>query len=385
MPFVVDGKYRLEVTINNRVLSETSNIIDEVAIHESINQSLPTVDLKFVNLDNLLEDNPLTDGSQVDIDLTILQNGQEEELLRLETVLWSYESTDITEGTRIKLHCVLSAPDFFEGRIESINGSSFEVFNLVAERSGMQLISDSSIDKQVWIRPGIRGNVWLNDVINHSWASPKSAFVYAVTRERELLRYNLDERASRNPIWFFKPEREFFGEVYGDNVIKFKYPQFSSQSGLLNTFFGYGRDLSTFNVDSGETTSHKPTSFVKRTNFMNLNNNRETPQRRDSLGFDNALNVHENYFNAYAQNMRIKSFYSINVDFLSLYFQNVKLLDRVSLQLNDESRQEKQQTYAGEYFVQGISTILDTTNIVRRFSLTREGLNAPETVSNNSK
>lgn len=384
MAFNVSGQYRLEISINNQVLKASSNIIEGIQIHESIHQALPTVDITFINDSGLIESNPLTDGSQVDIDLTILQTGEEEQL-RLETILWSHEITEISEGVSITLHCVLSAPDFFDGRIESVKGSSFDVFNLMAERSRMTLISDPSIDKQVWIRPGIRGNVWLNDVINHSWAGPRSAFVYGVTRQRELIRYNLDERSSKNPVWAFKPDREFFGEELEPNVVKYKYPRFSSQSGFLNTFFGYGRCLSNFDVDQGEIISNQPKSFIKRTNFMNLNSLRETPQRCNSLGFSNSLNVHENYFNAFAQNMRIKAFYSINVDILSSYFQDTRLLDRITLQLNNEAENETRKTYAGEYFIEKISTILDPTNIVRRYSLTREGFNVDSSGSNNSK
>ncbi|NNK83729.1 MAG: hypothetical protein HKO92_11450 [Flavobacteriaceae bacterium] len=366
-------------------MDSTRNIIQDIIIHESVHQSLPTVDINIVNDTGLIEDNPLTDGSQIDIELTILQTENEEEQFRIETFLWSHEAVEVSEGIQLSLHCVLSASDFLEGRIESVNGSSFDVFSLMAERSRMTLIADPSVDKQVWIRAGIRGNIWLNDVINHSWASDRSAFIYAVTRNRELLKYNLDERASRNPKWVFKPEREYAGEELDDNVIKYKYPKFTSQSGFLNTFFGYGRRLSSFDIESGDFENHQPKTFIKRTNFMNLNSDREVPQRYTSLGFNNNLNVHANYFNAYAQNMRIKSFYSINVSVLSNYFRAVRLLDRVSLSLNDESQNLKRTTYSGNYFVEKISTILDSTNVTRRFDLIREGFNADSSVANRSK
>jgi hypothetical protein len=385
MTFNSAGKYSLEIFINNRLLTTSDAILDEIVIHESIHQSLPTVDLTLVTNDSLIERTPLTDGSQIDIRLKIEQTEDTEEVLILETLLWSHEAVEISDGIQLKMHCLLSAPDFLNGRIESVNGSSFDVFNLMAQRSRMTLISDPSVDKQVWIRPGIRGNVWLNDVINHSWASPRSAFIYAVTRQRELLRYNLDERASKNPKWVFKPELEFYGDVIENNVVRFKYPRFTSQSGYLNTFFGYGRDLSTFNVESGEIQSHKPNSFVKRTNFMNLNSTRETSQKHQSLGVNNPLNVHGKYYDAYAQNMRIKSFYSSSVDVLSSYFRNVRLLDRVSLSLNNDNGTSKRQTYSGDYFVEKISTVVDTAQVTRRFVLVREGINADPSVSNGAK
>lgn len=385
MSFNVFGKYKLEIAINGRTLNASENIIDEFIIYESIHQALPSVDIKFFNNSNLLEETPLTDGSIIDFDLTITQTDNTEEVLRLETILWSHEIIEQSEGIEVSLHCVLSAPDFFNGRRESVKGSSRDVFEVMAERSNMTLITDSSVDKQVWIRPGVKGNIWLNDVINRSWASPKSCFVYAVTRQRELLRYNLDERAVKNPIWTFQSERERPNEPLGNNVIKYKYPKFSSQSGLLNTFFGYGRQLSTFDVDQGELIEHKPKIFTKRTNFMNLNENREVPQRYDSLGFGNSLNVHENYFNAFAQNMRLKSFYSVNVNLMSDYFRDIRLLDRVTLQLNDEAQQTPRDTYAGEYFIEKISTILDQSGVVRRVTLVREGYNADKAAANNSK
>lgn len=383
MPFNLYDSYSLEIIINNKPLDAGS--IREVIIHESIHQSLPTVDITFVSDIRFLEEEPLVDGSQVDIALVINQSGTLEESLRLETLLWSNEIIQISRGIEVTLHCMLSAPDFIDSKIESINGSSLEVFETMAQRSKMQLISDSSIDKQIWIRPGIRGNVWLNDVINHSWASPESAFVYAVTRNRELLRYNLTERAAKDPTWTFLEGDDASNSNLGNNIVNYKFPRLYSQAGLLNTFFGYGRNLSTFNVDEGAIRQHKPTSFTKRTNFMNLNSTRETSQRHDSLGFNNSLNVHEKYFDAYAQNMRLKSFYSLGVEVMSSIFKEVKLLDRVAFVFNNEHTSDVLKTYAGNYFVEKISTIIEPTNVVRRFSLIREGFNADKIAGINSK
>lgn len=379
MAFNIYNDYSLDIIINNKPLEVGA--LKEVVIHESIHQSLPTVDITFVSDVRLIEEEPLVDGSQVDIVLNVTRNNTSEELLRLETLLWSNEITQISTGVSITLHCMLSAPDFLNSKIESVNGSSLQVFETMAERSRMQLISDSSIDKQPWIRPGIRGNLWLNQVINHSWASPESAFVYAVTRNRELLRYNLTERAAKEPTWVFLEG----DNTVGDNVVNYQFPKLYSQGGFLNSFFGYGRTLSTFNVDEGGLEQHKPTTFTKRTNFMNLNNSRETAQKHDSLGFNNSLNVHDKYFDAYAQNMRIKSFYSLGVEVMSSVFKDVRLLDRAAFLLTNEYTSDVLKNYAGNYFVEKITTVIEPTSIVKRFSLIREGFNADKTAALNSK
>lgn len=384
MSFGLQGKYSAELAINNVKLDPTRNSLENITIIESIWQALPSVQISLINDGSLVEINPLIDGSQIDLSLTIVNSGIEENIT-METLLWSHTIEPYSEGFRIVMNCFLSAPDFIEGRIESINGSSFDVFNLMANRSRMQLIADPSIDKQVWIRPGIRGNIWLNDVINRSWSSPDSAFIYAVTRNRELLRYNLSERASRNPTWVFSPERERNEKEIPENKVLYKYPRFNSQSGILNSMFGYGRNLSSFNIETGANEINKPKSFVKRTNVMNLNQKREVPQKYDSLGFNNPLNVHENYFNAYAQNMRLKSFYSSSVELLSDFVKPVRILDRVTLQLYNESEMQSQLTYAGNYFVKNITTMFDPTNVTRRFTLVREGLNSDPRMSGASK
>ena len=386
MAFTVSGKYKLEISVNNKPLDSSKNILEEMIIHENIHQTLPTVDLVLVNDSSLIESNPLLDGSLIDIDLTIFGSGAiKEENLRLECVLWGYQAVELSEGIQITLNCVMSAPDFFNSKIESINGSSFEVFSLMATRSKMNLIADPSVDKQVWIRSGIRGSLWLNQVNNHSWSSPTSAFVHVVSRHRDLLRYNLDERSERKAAWIFQPERETFNAALTSDIVIYKYPQFKSNSGLLNSLFGYGRELSTFDVDQGETVKHAPSAFNKRTNFMNVNSNRETPQKHDLLGFGNSLNVLENYYLAYNQNTRLKSFYSVNIDVLSDFPRDVKILDRVTLQMNNEAAKTTRKTYAGEYFVEKISTVVDTGNVIRRFSLVREGYNSEAQVSTSAK
>jgi len=384
MSFTVQDRYSIDLSINNIQVDFSKTVLEEVLIIESIWQSLPVVEITIINDGELVEVNPLLDGSQIDLILNIFNTGGNEEL-RMETVLWTHTIEPYSEGFRINMKCILSAPDFLEGRIESVNGSSFDVFSTMADRSRMTLIADPSIDQQVWLRAGIRGNVWLNDVINRSWASPESAFIYAVTRDRELLRYNLSERAARNPVWTFQPQRELNEVEIPDETILYKYPRFNSQSGLLNSFFGYGRSLSNFNLETGELDVNSPKSFVKRTNFMNLNEDREVSQRHDSLGYNNALNVHENYFNAYTQNMRLKSFYSSSVELLSEYVRPVRLLDRVTLQLYNESNRQTQDVYAGDYFVKNITTMLDPNKVTRRFTLTREGINANAGTAGNSK
>lgn len=375
----INDKYELTLTVNNVTLTTSNTILENLVIYESVNQSLPTMDISLITDGNLVEVNRLEDGSKVDINLTIKQAGNE--TLKLETLLFSHEVLPINEGYHIKMHCFMSAPDFLESRIESVSGSSLEVFRLLAERARMDLISDGSIDKQVWLRPGIRGNIWLNQVINHTWSSPDSCWVYAITRNRELLRYNLTERASKSPTWSFRQKREDTEEL-SDNISTFSYPKFKSESGFLNSFFGYGRGLSTFDIEKGDRLSNSPKFFKKRVDYMNLNTSREVSQGDDSQGYSNLLNVHENYFNAYPQNMRLKSFYSVSVEFLSAQFRNVRLLDRVDLQLvNEGDIKKSQSTYAGNYFVEKIVTIVNPTEVVRRFHLIREGYNSREALN----
>jgi hypothetical protein len=381
----IDGKYKLEISINNKPLN--SFILEEFIIYENMIQILPTMDLTFISNSDLLEATPLLDGSQVDIDLTIfgLGKGSQDENIRMEFLLFKYQATELSEGIKYTLNCIYSAPDFLDARIESVNGSSFEVFSLMANRSRLNLVADPSIDKQVWIRNGIKGNLWLNHVNNHSWSSETSAFVYAVSRHRDLLRYNITERASRNPAWTFIPERETNNLSIDKNAMIYKYPHFKSNAGLLNSFFGYGRELSSFDIQTSEHTKHKPTTFIKRTNFMNLNEKRETPQRYEFQGFNNSLNVHPNYFLAYAQNQRFKSFYSVNVEIITDYPKNIKILDRVNLLLNNEAAQSVRNTYAGHYFIDKITTVIDPTTAIRRVSLVREGFNSESSASFNAK
>lgn len=384
MGISVSDKYSLELFINNKKVDFSRTVFENLTIIEGIWQSLPSVQLILINDGELVEVNPLIDGAQIDFTLTLFTQGEEAEEIKMETLLWSHSIEPDSDGYRITLNCLLSAPDFIGSRIEAIEGSSFDVFNTLATRSRMQLISDPSIDKQVWIRPGIRGNIWLNDVINRSWASPDSAFIYGVTRNRELLRYNLSERAARNPTWFFSPNREV-QEKIPDNTILYSYPRFNSQSGLLNSVFGYGRNLSSFNLETGVTDVNKPKSFTKRTNVMNVNSKLEVPQKYDTLGFNNSLNVHENYFNAYAQNMRLKSFYSSTVDLMTEIIRPIRLLDRITLQLYNEASQETQDVYAGDYFIKNISTIVDPNLVTRRITLVREGINSDPRLSGSSK
>lgn len=370
----VPEKYDLDLRIDGKSLNFSRNVLSEIHIIESANQGLPTADITILNDGSLVEVDPLIDGSTIDIALTIRTFGEVKENV-MQFRLFSHEIAEAQEGYLIAMHCVLDVQDLLRASIESIEGSAFEVFNTVASRNSMNVILDSSTDSQVWVRPGIRGHVWLSDIANHAYSSENSVYVNAVRRDKTLLFLNLNRQAAKKATWQFHPKRESKGTSINEEDVLYKYSEFSNQSGFLNTIYGYGRTLSHFDAITGDRKSNQPVSFVKRVNNLQVGVGREKPQRYDSLGYD-AGNVHSKYHLAYAQNLRLKSFYSTTVKVISDFPRPINLLEKASLNLYSESSEKTQQTYSGDYFVAKIVTSLDQHGITAVYSLLREGDNA---------
>lgn len=371
----VPNKYSLDIRINGESISFSKNILVEINIIESTSQGLPTADITILNDGTLVEVDPLIDGATIDLALTMSSFGEADQQV-MQFRLFTHEIAEVPDGYLIAMHCVLDVQDLLQAKIESIEGSSFEIFNTIASRNSMKVILDSTTDKQVWIRPGIRGHVWLTEVANHAYGSESSVFINAVRRDKTLLFMDLGVRGARESIWQFQPKREIKNVALNENDILYKYSEFSNQSGFLNSIYGYGRSLSHFDTITGTLKENKPKSFVKRTNNLQVNNNREAPQRYDSLGYD-AGNVHENYHLALAQNLRLKSLYSTSVKVISEFPRQANLMERATLNLFNETLRSTQQTYSGDYFISKIVTTLDQHGITTVYTLLREGDNAP--------
>jgi hypothetical protein len=374
----IEGSYVVNILIDGNAFDESTNALDVLEIQESALQALPTITLEFLNDGSLVDLNPIVDGSKIKISLEPIQVSEVFAAEVYEFRVFTCDIAQATAGWKFRLQGYLDIPDMLSAKSEAFRGTARDVFSQVASRNQMTLDADPSLDLMTWIRPGVRGHVFLTNVARHAWSDNISAFSFVIRRNKDLVLANLTRRHARKVDWKFLsrlPTASNYESLAADEILySAEDTVVSNAFGHANFSYGYGRVTGTHEVLTGNHPLITISEVQKTTKFLQVDKGLRQNQKSEFLPID-VGNVHANYNRAYMQNLRLLSFYSSRVKVTTVIPKNVKLLDRVNLELYDNTRQVPSASYAGEYFVDKIVTRVTPLRISRTISLLREGIN----------
>ena len=370
--FYLDGIQGLGISVNGIELDNRTTIGVDLTIKEACNISSPQIGLSLYNDGSIIQNNPLFDKSSIDI--TIKYSDTE---MTMPFHLFNYEHfIHGGEGFRVNISANYKAEDLQSSRIEFSKGNSSEVFKKIARRLGLSLEYDKTRDSQVWIRPGLRGSVWLDQVASHAYYNDVSCFVWCISRYGQIKFYNISKRLKSEPKWIFS-NIDPIREDPNDRKIQYTRPVFNSISGTLNAISGYGREsyLIDFTKSQRKSTYEKM-KMDKSVINLQLNRNYSKPQKHEPSNVDFG-NVHANYFKSHRQNIRLRSLFSSKVTCMVDYYTEIELLDLVNFICYVGGDKNMIEIDSGLYLVSAIETMVspDTTKIVQKISLIREGIN----------
>ena len=356
-----------------------------VQIVESCSRFCPYLRVAFLSDASIFQSPALYDGQRISVQVASRETGIEEESVEIfpfRILDYTVEEYD-AERFLVVLECYLDAPDIFEARRESFDGLSSEVFSAIAGRMGMVADVDITNDRQVWIRPGIRGGAFLNEVAKHSWVQESDFMTWCIRKEGELALKNMNSRLSRDEAdWDFR-------KVFLENVppsepksVYIKSFGVKSLSGTMNNHFGYGLGMNTYSVETGESERVETGEFDKRATNLMVNKEVATYRNYDMTPMS-CGNTHANYHRAAYQNLRFQSIFSTEITCTTLHPRAVKLLDTCNLSLPLVQTTGYSSVYAGLYVVVKIATHvdLDTQQMSVNYSMVREGLGSDKVES----
>ena len=207
MPIIQKSKANKDkLGLKDIELSYQNNIPDQANQKLNIAKNMPTVyyygiELAAQNIHKLILDNnkflPLcyisyTDTYSLlhdigfpadDAKITIIIPANDDALgnIFMEFKIRKYEVENIrnSEIKRINMWGICNINNLLISEYKSYNSNSYDLFNMVAQNSGLGLMSnvDTSSDNMVWLNPSLNNYIFLQDVTRKSWCG-ESSFIW---------------------------------------------------------------------------------------------------------------------------------------------------------------------------------------------------------------
>lgn len=377
---LIRGEYEIFLSIDGEPVDLNESNLEEINIIESVSDAVPSCKIILYEDLDRYDSFQVYDGAIIRLSYRSVRYSSTDEVTVSEFRIFQVDIEPDTNRDRITIYGYYNAPDYFkDSGFEFIEGTSQRVASEIARKSSLVSDTDISNDNQIWIRQGLTGYLFLQQVARSAYLDRDSAYAVAVTRKGILRYYNIGSRRDRPPLWRFISTDDQSDKPRDESDIVVNSYSTRLDSGLLNRFSAYGSLSREFDICSGNESDPQDLAvrrMKKSTDKIQLNRDLANPPRYVGSPF-NVGNVHSNYSRARLQNVRILSTFSTNQRVMTSSVKDVNLLDRVSLRLHTTSsnRNRLREYMDGLYFVDRISTKIDYRTIMIGFNLTREGYN----------
>ena len=227
---------------------------------------------------------------------------------------------------------------------------------------------EKSSDKQNWIQYNISNKKFVADTILHSF-NKDSFFLSAITVEGTFrlrdVKKDLDRDYDYRLIMQPKKQNDI---VYDNN------PTVVSNTGFLNNWMGYGREVFEQNLEEG-----KINKFVEQPEPILALTKKLARTETVRYGGTNVLNenVHKNYWKAYWNNLsNIVSLGNIDIIVtIDDYFYPIHPLDLIMLNMPSKEANYSSEYLSGLYYVSKVSRTWSNSKFSTTLVLNRESIN----------
>jgi len=250
----------------------------------------------------------------------------------------------------------------------SIKGSGIEVIKKIVSEYFIYPQSNlqKSDDSQVWLQPNITDKKFVNELWLHSYI-PNSFIAVGISSDGYFIVKDIKADLAEDVKWRFGANIPYDS----DYVVEV-------DSGFINAWMGYGKELQVYDLEKGEENLIKeiPNPIIAQTLHM--------PRTNISSRFGGSEiqtgNQHTNYYKAYYQNLsQLASFNTVRltVSYVNS-FLNMRVLDRVhfkDIDIQDTGIARASEIISGYYYIQKISRNIANRQIATVVTLCRESLN----------
>lgn len=371
--FSVPGTYELTIEIDGVPPDSSRFNLGYIRILESILYPLPVGTIVILTDAQFWNETPIVENAQVTITFTPLAS------FASETEQWQFRVFSVNQRYLapyrvFRITLITDSPTMLDCHPRTIQGTSSDVFNQLAEENDLFPDIDDADDTQLWQQANRRNVIWATDVCNHAYTSNTSHYVWCNTRDNYMKFVNLDVRKFNNPAWIMIPP-VLNGSVTGDNVMFVDQIATHVDSGISNRTVGYGTRNVTTLFNTGQWTQFNPNTFNKMSqDLMYAPEETGTINRFFSLA-PNIGNDHTYYNDANVQNIRLRALYSVKVRVGTQFPLNASLIDVVDFRYPDNYEQTLDPVFTQSYLISQVDTRIGGSTMYRFFELISDGVN----------
>ena len=259
--------------------------------------------------------------------------------------------------------------------------SAIEASITVAQSSGFKVEGNitKSLDKQRWIQPNITDKAFVNDTYLRAVTPDNSSVAVAITADgkfiiKDIKKYlNTKSADPEQPYdWKFtkNPEKERDYPYDADTIT-------DSQSGLINNWLGYGREIKEINNETGEVNTILENPEVVLALSKDLDKLKSVGDRYGGSRF-RSDNVHEAFHSSHNHNLLFLANLSKIEETLSVSdeFFKIKPLDLAMFSIEStESLGESSDYRSGMFLVSGLVRTFQANKIITTVLLNRDAFN----------
>lgn len=334
---------------------------------ESAGNILPTFELSFI-LRDLSILRYLNQGNILYVSIGRTQISMIEIPLM---ILSDISKIDFTLGQKISITGTLYIPQYnMKDNTNVLFGNSKNIIEYIINNTNYFSFKSnifSTFDTQSWIQPNISDMAFINDIWMHSYID-KNTFIACACDNNKFIMYDMRKKLNSDPDWIFSKK---LASSESSNVITIGFEHIKNSFGESNLLLGYNDTNHILDINSLEYNnadySLKNFTQIDSNKFNMLNSNTRFTQFK----FIND-NVHENYQNAYYQNIKNLILYSSVKTYVSFggQFKRLNLLDSVML----NTFENKGRTY-GINIVSRIAYQITNRKFITNVTLCRESVN----------
>lgn len=362
----IDGIAFCTLEIEGAKMPPSPNLIDNIMIMEGFGMGLPTMKLSLLDENETLSrDLNLKNGSPIRLRMGKSADAAPE----YSFVVFGWKRPNNAVTKILDIVCIYNCPKFGAGVFcEAFEGHSANAMQQIAELSGLRFEgpSETPVDTQWWMNLNTTRLSFTEDVAMRGFVNPQSCMSRIVRADGTLVYKDLMKVLQEQPKFKICQNTE---GTSGGTTISARAVKDGSSSGLFTHFVNYGHKLFTHTFD-GEDSSIESLDINASgagvpINTQVLSDLKERGARVTHAGYDygtgpdEGSNYHENYEQAYYQNVRLLGLFSERVTAITDSVTELKTFTSVDFEQGSNAKgQAAANDVAGRYLIGGKTIVI---------------------------
>ncbi len=367
----IKDRFYLSIKIDGKLLSLQSISLKSITMQSNVIFSFPTACLELGDNIRYFDENPILDGSTIEIVSGTDYSKLNKPLYRFRV----YSVTHKEAGSVVyyTINCTLNAPKYINENFKgSYSSTSAAAITSIATVCGLTPDVDTTTDNQVWYGAGKRRCLFAKEISKNSYLNNSSCFGLGLTLDSKLKLKNISAVNLANSTNLFVQ-----GNKVNKDVISVLDKKESTNSGLFNNLAAY--KFEGVEQSSEGTTSYTEIQLSTKSTSVNVNSLLNSKLTGSTLKIYpvSSGNTYSNYYLSEYQNLRVTATYGNVLYIMSNQESMLDLFDPLKYVLFDNINGEVKinSKLSGGYLITGKTIYIEAGAYYEKLQITRQGYN----------